>query len=81
MMDKGVIGKSAGKICYSDLDSQGGPHSTIVEGAEIMWESGRSAWILVEESLDGGTIWRSPTGEIYARVDASGEIFIEQSVY
>ena len=72
-----VIGKSAGKICYSNFDPSERSLSSIVEGAEIMWESGRSSWTLVEESLVGGTIWRSPTGDKIATVAASGEIFIE----
>jgi hypothetical protein len=77
MIDEGMIGKSAGKICYTNLDHHDVALSSILEGAEIMWESGRSAWILVEESLDGGTIWRSPIGDKSARVSPSGEIFIE----
>ncbi len=79
MVDERRIGKSAGKICYTNLNHHDVSLSSILEGAEIMWESGRSAWILVEESLDGGTIWRSPMGESYATVSYSGRILIEPS--
>lgn len=75
-----MIGISAGKICFSNFDSIDHPGSTVIDGAETMWESGRSAWVLVEEGLDGGTSWRSPEGKSFARVSASGQIIIEPAI-
>jgi hypothetical protein len=43
MIDEGLIGKSAGKIFYSDLDPGERSLLSMGEGAEIMWESERRA--------------------------------------
>jgi hypothetical protein len=71
-----LFGLSAGKICYSNLRVDGSIKS-ILDGAEAMWESGRSSWFLVEERMNGGTIWQSPDEGSVASVNGEGKIVIE----
>jgi hypothetical protein len=57
-----LVGQSAGHIAYSPFGSETYLSGVLVEAAQAMWESLRSAWVLVEIWNNGTTVWRSPDG-------------------
>lgn len=69
-----LVGKSAGQICYHEFHHEGLLAEAIASAAHALWESLRSAWILIEVWNNGATFWRSPEGDETATVTPHGEI-------
>jgi hypothetical protein len=69
-----LVGQSAGHIAYYPFGYETYLSGVLVEAAQAMWESPRSAWMLVEIWNNGTTFWRSPDGSQTATVTPGGEI-------
>lgn len=69
-----LVGKSAGQICYHEFLHESLLAVAIASVAHALWESLRSAWILIEVWNNGATFWRSPEGDETATVPPHGEI-------
>lgn len=69
-----VIGTSAGKICYSNIEAQGYVQQKVLDAAELMWEDYKSAWLLLDYGADGTTEWESPDEKYLATVSPDGTI-------
>ena len=54
------IGKSAGKLCFTNFDGYDFYLNRLIEEASVIWESGRSAWSLLSQDVSGTTRWLSP---------------------
>ena len=72
-----LVGQSAGHIAYYSFGYETYLSGVLVEAAQAMWESLRSAWLLVEIWSSGTTFWRSPDGSETATVTPGGEIQIQ----
>jgi len=72
-----LIGISAGKICYTNFNETDFYIQKLIDEAQIIWESGRSAWTLLSQDVDGRTRWLSPDGDQVAMVMSEDEIHIE----
>jgi hypothetical protein len=72
-----LIGKSAGKICFQNIDDYDVHHQAVVQAAEKVWENMMSAWELVDVWEEGTTLWLSPGRDKQARVTRDGTIQIE----
>jgi len=57
------IGRSAGHISFHEFRHENHLTETLVQSARAVWESLRSAWILVEIWNNGATVWASPAGD------------------
>ena len=75
-MDKGedLIGKSAGEICYNDIEATDYVLRKVIEAAELVWEDYKSAWLLIDYWADGTTVWESPDEKYTATVSSDGNI-------
>ena len=71
------VGQSAGHIAYQSFDRETHLSRALIEAAQAMWESLRSAWMLVEIWNNGTILWRSPDGTETAMVTPDGEIQME----
>jgi hypothetical protein len=77
---RGLVGRSAGAICFTSNLPYEPPYRSIIDAAsKIAYDEDRymSAWSFVTEWSDGTTVWRDPDGETIAYVPPEGEIRIE----
>lgn len=55
-----LIGKSAGTICFMNFSEYDFYLHKLIEEAQVIWDSGRSAWTLLSQDVNGTTRWLSP---------------------
>lgn len=72
------IGISAGKICYTNINETDFFTQKLIDEAQIIWESGRSAWTLISQDVDGRTRWLSPDEDQVAMIVSEDEIRLEE---
>ena len=72
-----LVGQSAGQIVYYTFGYETYLNALLIQAAQVMWESLRSPWTLVEIWNNGTTFWRSPDGTETATVAPGGEIQIQ----
>jgi hypothetical protein len=73
---EGLIGLSAGHICYGDIEESSLLHKAVLDAANLMWENLKSAWTLESIHLNGSTSWLSPDKSSIANITIDGEIRI-----
>ena len=72
-----LIGISAGKICFTNFNENGYYLQKLLEEAQVVWESGRSAWTLLSQDVSGNSRWLSPDENQVAMVLNNTEIHIQ----
>ena len=72
-----LIGKSAGKICFTNFSDYDFYLNRLIEEASVVWESGRSPWTLLSQDADGATRWLSPDETQVAMLGWGGNIILE----
>ena len=72
-----LIGKSAGKICFTNFNQYGYYWNQAQEEAQVIWESGRSEWTFLSQDMNGTTRWLSPDESQVAMLIGDGEIHLE----
>ena len=78
---RALFGKSAGAICRTLELPVIPPYDTVIEAAsQIAYDQDRymSAWLFVEQWLDGTTLWRTEDGHTTAIVSPAGGIQIQE---
>jgi hypothetical protein len=73
-----LIGISAGKICFTNFNAYDFYLQKLIDEAQVIWESGRSAWTLLSQDVDGRTRWLSPEEDQVAMLLPDDEIYIEE---
>ena len=73
-----LIGISAEKICFTNFNEIDFYLKRLIDEAQIIWESGRSAWTLLSQDVSGVTRWLSPDEDMVAMVNDEEQILIEQ---
>ena len=71
------VGKSAGKICFTNFNQYDYYWNQVQEEAQVIWESGRSEWTLLSQDVNGTTRWLSPDESQVAMLIDYGEIYLE----
>ena len=76
-----LVGKSAGAICRTLELPVVPPYDTVIEAASrIAYDQDlyMSAWLFVEQWLDGSTLWRAENGHATAIVSPAGRVQIQE---
>ncbi len=72
-----LVGKSAGAICQVLELPYAHPYNSIIDHADIMQVSLKSAWLFVTQWQNGTTIWEPEEGNYVAMVTPEGKITIQ----